>query len=304
MEHTILTSTPPHLGLVCITLSERVRYRTVTRTRLLKLDEDERQAILRRLYHDNILTFHTALDFCHETNIRLYRLTSRLLPFADDPIGQAILPEFHDALAQVGERATSLGIRVVVHPDQFVVLNSDSPDVIANSVKVLDMHALILDLLRQPRSGWAALEIHGGKGGRAERLVDTIQGLAEGVRSRLALENDERAYGALAILDVCRAAGVPMVFDAHHHIVHEGLVGYDDASIAAMLALARETWRPPDWQLVHISNGRAAPADPAHSDLITVMPDAYRAAPWIEVEAKHKELAIGRLRDEWRPDCV
>jgi UV DNA damage repair endonuclease len=29
------------------------------------------------------------------------------------------------------------------------------------------------------------------------------------------------------------------------------------------------------------------------------MPEAYRRAPWIEVEAKSKELAIERLRDEW-----
>ncbi|MFN8471923.1 MAG: UV DNA damage repair endonuclease UvsE [Anaerolineae bacterium] len=294
-----ITPVLPNLGLVCITASDRVRYRTITRTRLLQFDLHQQQAMLRDLYRDNIARFNVALDFCDEWNIRLYRLTSRLLPFADDPVGQAILPEFQVALAETGERATSQGIRVVVHPDQFVVLNSDSPDVVANSIKILDMHAHILDLLRQPRSTWAALEIHGGKGGREARLVETIRELPDGVHSRLALENDERAYGASEILDVCRAAGVPMVFDAHHHIVHEGLVGYDDPSIAEMLALARETWQPPEWQLVHISNGRGAPADPAHSDLIAVMPDAYRAAPWIEVEAKHKELAIARLRDEW-----
>ena len=295
------TQTTPHLGLVCITASERVRYRTVTRTRLLQFDIEKQQDILRPLYQDNIVRLNAAIDFCHEWDIRLYRLTSRLLPFADDPVGQAVLPEFHALLAETGQRATALGIRVVVHPDQFVVLNSDSPEVVANSIKILTMHAHILDLLRQPRSAWATLEIHGGKGDRAARLVETIQALPDGVRSRLALENDERAYGAQEILDVCRAAGVPMVFDAHHHIIHEGLLGYDDPSIAEMLGLARETWQPPEWQLVHISNGRGALADIAHSDLIAVMPEAYRDAPWIEVEAKQKELAIARLREEWLP---
>jgi hypothetical protein len=33
------------------------------------------------------------------------------------------------------------------------------------------------------------------------------------VRSRLTLENDGHAYGAAEVLAVCRAAGVPMVFD-------------------------------------------------------------------------------------------
>ena len=83
------------------------------------------------------------------------------------------------------------------------------------------------------------------------------------------LENDERAYGALEILEVCRAAGVAMVFDAHHHIVHEKLDSYDDPSIGEMLALARATWPAPEWQMVHISNGRESFNDPRHSDLIT-----------------------------------
>jgi UV DNA damage repair endonuclease len=34
---------PPHLGLVCITASKDVRYRTVTRKRLLEHSESDRQ---------------------------------------------------------------------------------------------------------------------------------------------------------------------------------------------------------------------------------------------------------------------
>jgi UV DNA damage endonuclease len=143
------------------------------------------------------------------------------------------------------------------------------------------------------------MQLHGGKSDRAERLVSVIGGLPDQVRSRLALENDEHAYGATEILNVCRAASVPMVFDAHHHVIHERLSSYDDSSVAEMLAAARETWPVPDWQLVHISNGRASFGDPHHSDFITAMPAAYRDAPWIEVEAKLKEQAIERLRAEW-----
>ena len=89
-----------------------------------------------------------------------------------------------------------------------------------------------------------------------------------------------------------------MVFDAHHHVVHEKLQNYEDPSIAKMLRAARETWRVPEWQLVHISNGREFFNDRHHSDLIAVMPSAYRNAPWIEVEAKLKELAIEKLKNE------
>lgn len=289
----------PNLGLVCITTSDRVRYRTMTRKRLLQLSDQQQRRALEELYSANLARLNAAIDFCEEQGIKLYRLSSSLFPFADDRLGEEVLGGFSETMRRIGERATELGIRLVMHPDQFVVLSSDSESVIENSVKILKMHARTLDMLAQPRNSWAAMQLHGGKGDRAARLVSVIRDLPSNIRARLALENDERAYGAREILDICRAAGVAMVFDAHHHIVHEKLNSYDDPSLGEMLALARETWPMPEWQMVHISNGLETFNDPRHSDLITTMPAAYRDAPWIEVEAKLKEVAIEKLRAEW-----
>jgi UV DNA damage endonuclease len=90
-----------------------------------------------------------------------------------------------------------------------------------------------------------------------------------------------------------------MVFDAHHHVCHEGLNSYEHPSVAEMFYAARETWANPEWQLVHISNGEEAFTDRKHSEFITAMPGVYREAPWIEIEAKAKEQAIARLQAEW-----
>jgi UV DNA damage endonuclease len=295
------TSIIPQLGLVCITASKEVRYSTVTRKRLLQLSETEQAEILRNLYAKNIQNLNLAIDFCLNNELRLYRITSSLFPFADTELGEKILDEFNEEVLKTGQRALTAGIRMVVHPDQFVVLSSDKPDVVANSLKILQMHAMILDKLGQPRSPWAVMEIHGGKSDRSSALVQVIGNLPEAIRSRLALENDEYAYSAEEILAVCRQAGVPMVFDAHHHVIHEGLDSYDHPSVAQMLTEARSTWPLPEWQMVHISNGRESFNDRNHSDLITVMPSSYRHAPWIEIEAKHKEEAIAKLRQEWLP---
>ncbi|HEX8189874.1 MAG TPA: UV DNA damage repair endonuclease UvsE [Pyrinomonadaceae bacterium] len=289
----------PRLGLVCITHSDEVRYRTVTRKRLLQFDAGEQKRMLRDLYAANLARLNGALDFCAGRGLRLYRMTSNLFPFADDEAGSDVLAEFAVELKRAGARADELGIRLVLHPDQFVVLSSDSPQTVANSVKILESHARVMDMLGRPRSPWALVEIHGGKGGRADRLVEQIGLLPEAVRSRVAFENDEYIYSAAEILEVCRRAGVPMVFDAHHHVVHEGLDSYDHPSVAEMVEAARTTWANPEWQLVHISNGRESFGDRHHSDLVERMPAAYRRVPWIEVEAKHKELAIERLTADW-----
>ncbi|MET0648289.1 MAG: UV DNA damage repair endonuclease UvsE [Pyrinomonadaceae bacterium] len=289
----------PRLGLVCITQSDEVRYKTVTRKRLLQFPEDEQKRMLRDLYAANLARLNRALDFCTARGLSLYRMTSGLFPFADDEAGSDVLEEFAGELKRTGARAIELGIRLVLHPDQFVVLSSDSPQTVANSVKILESHARVMDMLGQPRSAWALIEIHGGKGGRSDRLVEQIDLLPEAVRARIAFENDEYIYSATEILEVCRRASVPMVFDAHHHVVHEGLDSYDHPSVAEMVEAARSTWARPEWQLAHISNGRTSFCDRHHSDLISTMPAAYRRVPWIEVEAKHKELAIERLTADW-----
>ena len=288
-----------NLGLVCITNSEAVRYKTVTRKRLLSFDIPTQTEMLRALYRENIVRINNAIDFCAAHKINLYRLTSGLFPFSDEPIGAAILDEFADDLGVTGNRAIENKLRIVMHPDQYVVLSSDSDSVVENSVKILKMHARTLDLLNQPRTEWAVMNIHGGKGDRLDKLVDSVEKLPQNIRSRVAFENDEHAYSAAQILEVCRRAKTPMVFDAHHHICREKLEDYNDESVAEMFWAARETWAKPENQMVHISNGRDRFQDRAHHDLIFAMPEVFRYAEWIEVEAKHKEIAIEKLNSEW-----
>lgn len=297
--NSTIASKLPELGLVCITTSKAIRFRTVTRKRLLQFSLIEQEQLLRDLYIDNIQRLNAAITFCVSESIRLYRLNSSLFPFSDEPVGEAVLTELGEMIATVGSYALESGIRLVLHPPQFVVLNSERPEVIENSIKILGANARMLDLLGLPQSPWSLMNIHGGKGERAGQLVSVIRSLPDPIRLRLTLENDEYTYSATSILEICRAAEIPMVFDAHHHVIHEHLETYEDPSVAEMLALSRTTWKTPEWQLVHISNGEQFFADPRHSNLINLMPSSYRNAPWIEVEAKQKELAIAKLRQDW-----
>lgn len=277
-----------------MTHSDEVRFRTITRTSLHKWSEAEQRGVLRALYKDNAQRLEKGIAFCKKERIELFRLSSDLFPFADTPAGAEVLGELADELCRLGKAAA--GLRLVMHPDQYVVLNSERPEVIENARRVLAMHGLILDLLGQPRTPWAAIIIHGGKGGRGDELARQVRRLPDAVRTRLVLENDERAYGADEILRICKESGVPMVFDAHHHVIHEGLDSYEHRSVQKALSDAARTWPDPQHQLTHISNGRERFSDMRHSDFISQMPSCYRDAPYIEVEAKAKEQAIARLR--------
>ncbi|HEX8339874.1 MAG TPA: hypothetical protein VF624_03100 [Tepidisphaeraceae bacterium] len=292
-------TTLPELGLVCLSSDEQCRYRTITRTRYLALPEDERVKQLQALYWDNVQRLHWTLGYCHRRQIRLYRVTSGLFPMSDEIAGETILRRMSGTLSSIGRRAERLGIRVVLHPDQFVVLNSESEKTRTTSRLIMEKHALAFDLMGLPQSAWSLMNVHGGKAGRSAELIAAIRGLPNNVRSRLTLENDEYSFGAAEIFDVCRQTNVPMLFDCHHHVIKEQLGDYDHPSVAKYTKLARATWPKPDWQVCHVSNGETAFLDRYHSQHITMIPRAFRDVPWIEVEARGKELAIAGLRATW-----
>ncbi len=302
MLETTKRAAGPNLGLVCISFSDEIRYRTITRTRYLSLDAEVRERALSGVYDANVEMLNRALQFCTEREIRLYRMPSSIFPFADTPFGLDLLNKFADRLKKIGSSAESLGIRIVAHPDQFVVLSSDSRAVINNSITVLQMHADIYDMMGLSRSPYNAIIIHGGKRGNDEILKHSIHELPEAIGSRLTLENDEISYSSKKIHSICGATGLSMIFDAHHHLIMENCRDYADPQMREALLAARDTWHPhEEWQLVHISNGTDGLHDRRHSDFIEVMPDCFAEVGWIEIEARGKESAIERIRAFWQP---
>ncbi|CAM3802156.1 UV DNA damage repair endonuclease UvsE [Deinococcus frigens] len=290
----------PAYGLVCMTVGPEVRFRTVTLSRYRALSPEGREAKLLDLYTDNIARLRGAADFCAARGIRLYRMSASLFPMLDligDDTGDAVLTSLSAQLRRAGAAFVERGIRVLMHPEQFVVLNSDSPDVRVRSVHALNSHARVMDGLGLERSPWNLLLLHGGKGGRAAELQAVIPDLPDAARLRLGLENDEYAYGPADLLPVCEGAGVPLVYDGHHHVIHGKLSDQDDPAVREWVLKARATWTPPDWQVVHLSNGIEGPQDRRHSHLITHLPAAFADVGWIEVEAKGKEQAVGELAD-------
>ncbi len=289
----------PTLGLVCLSSDEQIKYRSLTRAIYLKTPPRHRRLLLLGLYWDNTHRLLRALDYCARRHIRLYRATSALFPFSDEPLGRDVLQSMPATLASVGRRARKLGIRLILHPDQFVVLNSESRQTRATSVKILQKHALWFDLFGLEASTWNLMNIHGGKAGRADVLVRAIDRLDDNIRQRLTFENDEYSYSAAEILEISRRTGCPTLFDCHHHVIKDKLDSYDDPSVTEMTLAARETWPKPSWQVCHVSNGETAFRDRYHAEFARMMPKAFADVPWLEVESRGKEQAILDLRHQW-----
>lgn len=262
--------------------------------------------------------------YLEERRIRFYRLSSNLAPYATHPG----LPAFHaqidgclTELADLGDRARAAGLRLTMHPSQYVRLEAEDEDLAARGARELALAAALLDAIGAGGDGVLVVHPAGAQREGAEaalaRFARRVERLDAGVRRRLVIENGDRAADVQACLRLHRRTGLPVVLDVLHHRCHNpaGLPLLD--ALAAALA----TWPPPVRPKVHLSSPRTelrllrrqgqqhivAPLPTQHSDFLNPFEaiDLLRAArqaglrPFdLMLEAKAHDLALLRLRDQ------
>jgi UV DNA damage endonuclease len=136
---------------------------------------------------------------------------------------------------------------------------------------------------------------YGDKPSAMKRFCENFHRLPDSVKSRLTVENDDKAsmYSVQDLYDgVYKVIGIPIVFDYHHHRFCDGGLSEQEA-----LELAISTWGN-IIPVVHYSESRSIEQeDPkirpqAHSDYVLDYIDTYDNRVDIMVEAKAKELAV------------
>jgi UV DNA damage endonuclease len=260
-------------------------------------------AKLARLCSANAEALFASLQFCAANGIGCFRINSQILPLKTHPRrgyqlaelrgGEQIIRRFREC----GAFARQNDLRTCFHPDQFVVLNSARLEVVRASIDELEYQAEVAEWV-----GADVINIHGGGafGDKKQALAifaRSLDRLSPKARSRLTIENDDRIFTPADLLPLCRAEGLPLVYDVHHHRCNR-----DGASEEETTALALATWdREP---LFHISSpieGWDGPAPQRHHAFINEkdFPRIWQDLDLtVEVEAKAKELAVLKLRKQ------
>ena len=212
-------------------------------------------------------------------------------------------PEILSDMQEIGKFAVANNIRVSMHPGQFDVLPSPRPDVVAKTVKDLDQHCEIMDLMKLPTNVGFPINIHiggtyGDKTAAAKRFCENFQLLKPNTKARLVVENDDKAtqYSVVDLYQmVYLEIGTPITFDFHHHRFNTG-----DLTEKEALSLAASTWKQ-STQLTHYSSCKKTFEDPtviarSHADHVYEKINDYGLTFDCEVEAKAKDLAVLRYR--------
>ena len=290
------------LGYACINMTLSKEGITTNRSMIKKTFLQKGLPYCSELALQNVRDLETIIKWNVDNGIYLFRASSNVFPWASeyDLNDLPDIEEIKTILKRVGDYATEHGVRISCHPGPFNVLCSPNPDVVKNTIVDLELHGKVFDMMGLSRTPYNKINIHcngvyGDKAASLQRWCDNFNLLSDSVRSRLTIENDDKAsmYSVKDLMFIHNTVGIPIVFDYHHHQFCTG-----DLSEQQALELAISTWPSGITPAVHYSSSRIKEsADPkekpqAHADYILEKINTYGHDLDIMLECKAKELAL------------
>jgi len=194
---------------------------------------------------NNLNCLNNMIDFNIKNNLLFFRITSDLVPFASHSVCTFNWQEyFSKKLENIGKIIKQNKIRISMHPDQFIVLNSKNKEVVNRSIKELFYHAQILDLMKLDYTAKIQLHVGGAYGDKKQsiqRFINNYSTLNQKIKNRLVIENDDRIYSIKECLHISDKTDIPILFDVFHHSIIN-----NNEPIKQILHNTKDTWQKKD----------------------------------------------------------
>lgn len=296
------------LGYCCINMSLAPQGITANHGMIKKTFQQKGIQYAGEVAMQNLDALHKILQWNLQNQIYVYRMSSDMFPWMSE-YEIHDLPNFKQLyvkLHQIGQFIISNGMRVSMHPGQFDVLASPTDSIVLKTIKDLNQHSEIMDLMSLPPTTEFPINIHiggtyGDKLSASSRFCENFTRLKLTTRLRLVVENDDKAsqYSVRDLMEqIWDKIQTPITFDYHHHRFNTG-----GLSEYAAIQIASVTWIDKQCTpLFHYSSCKRTFEDSsviarAHADYIYEQINTYGLPMDIDLEAKAKDLAVLRYRE-------
>ncbi len=301
-----------NIGYCCIPMGcneglKKKEHITVNRGMVRRTFDAKGLPYVSELIIENLKDTLKVLDYNLKNHIYIYRLSSDSFPWMSE-YEFSDLPNFkliQILMTQIGDKIKSSNIRVSYHPGPFNVLASETPSVVEKTIKELNKHAELMDLMGLEKTTFYPINIHINttkptREEASERFCEQFKNLSESCKLRLVVENDDgqNQYSVKMLYDwVHTKIGIPITFDQHHFNY-----GPQDQSMEEALRLAHSTWKTR--VMTHMSSPRTlednSGKQTAHADYIYEEIKTFGLDFDTEIEAKAKDLAVIRYRNQFK----
>jgi UV DNA damage endonuclease len=281
--------------------------RTITLKNLEKIDRSLWNGKVEALSRQNIANIMRILRYNRAYGVKVYRFTSKIIPMATHPEFENW--EWKNSLkedfGELGNVVRETEMRVSTHPDHFVLLNSPKEQVLESSIRDLDYHCSMFEMMGLGQEYKMVLHVGGmykNKEDSIKRFYEGFSKLEDRIKKRLIIENDDKLYNIEDVLTICQALNIPMVLDIHHDMCNPSSYSVEDV-IADIFNTWKEEKFPPK---IHISSPKSETDIRSHHDYI----DAEGFVSFLNkingrvgdfdavIEAKMKDAALFKLIED------
>lgn len=288
-----------NVGYACINITLADEGITTNRGMIRKTFLEKGIAYASELALQNVQALLKIMEWNVQNDVKVFRITSDLFPWASE-YRLKDMPHYNE-IRSLLEAVGKLPVRMSTHPGPFNKVAGVGAT-LQNTIKDLELHSEIFDLMGLETSPWNKINIHvgGAYGDKAETLKRFAQNfslLSKNLQSRLTVENDDKG-GLYTVKDLevlHEMIGIPVVFDYFHHKLHPGSQTEEEAFLTAY-----KTW--PVRPTFHYSSSRRDNENPeakkeAHSDWVHETINTYGKDLDIMLETKMKELSLLKYRE-------
>lgn len=292
-----------NVGYACINLTLADEGITTNRGMIRKTFLEKGIAYASELALQNVQAFQKIMEWNVENGVKIFRVTSDLFPWASEYRFKD-MPHFRE-IREVLEAVGKIPVRVSAHPGPFNKVAGEGAT-LQNTIKDLEIHSEIFDLMNLQTSPWNKINIHvGGAYGDKEetlkRFARNFKLLSSNLQARLTVENDDKGglYTVKDLETLHEMIGIPVVFDYFHHKLHPGTQTEEEAFLTACNTWQHSGVKP----TFHYSSSRREKENPeakkeAHSDWVHETINTYGKAVDVMLETKMKELSLLKYREE------
>jgi len=285
-----------HVGFACMSKKCNTKYQTF---RLASFSEyRSRQAIAH-----NLKETERTIQHCISEGIKLFRISSDLVPFATHEIMKDIdyISWIESDLKRIGDIARNNNMLLSMHPSQMCCINSPKQEVVNNSIKDLMYHYDILNTMGLTDFN-IIIHVGGVYGNKLEakkRFVSVFNSLPVDLRNHILLENDDKSYTVNDIMEIHKETGVRLVLDFHHNVCNNDGTELDLEAVFATCGVGKVP-------KIHLSSPKSIKEFRSHSDMIDYeycreFFEKYKGLEFdVMIEAKDKDLAVEKFIEDYR----
>ncbi|MDS0527773.1 UV DNA damage repair endonuclease UvsE [Clostridium sp. SHJSY1] len=254
------------IGYACLTIGVKdANFKSC----ILKNANEEK---LLELISYNLKSLENIIDYNIKNNIKLFRITSDIITFGSNSVNKLNWWDiFNNDFERIGKKIQSSKMRVSMHPGQYTVINSPKEDVVKRSIDDLNYHTKVLDCLGVGKENKMILHIGGVYDNKEEainRFITNYEYLDKSVKDRLVIENDDKLYNILDVLDIGTKLNIPVVFDNLHNDINSSV---EQRSTREWINECKKTWKKEDGkQKIHYSEQDPLKKIGSHSSTISI----------------------------------